>query len=336
MKSYLTILIILLSANFCQSQTVQSSCFAPDSVKALYMVDAKRLALRKIFEENLTYKDSIHIPQSHSDTVMNALIAVKNATSIPEADSLTGGYYFVHTTQPPTLDKIVVKADSSLAWMDSLSIGVIPTGDNYIDSLINTHYLSLSFFNSFSYNAGFETDSNYNISALADAFMEAPLVYLAQENPYPWPDPADIKDTIYPDHVQLTYSIGFNCFMGGCDYYRYWIFKVYYDCSVEFVDSYNTSPWTGMDITEDWMDQIQIYPNPVSNSLTVGATIADGDIASVDIINLQGQIIESKDMNFSSIISSKVNFDVSHLPEGLYVLKFNINGVSYYERFIKK
>lgn len=33
-------------------------------------------------DENSTYLDSIHIPQSHVDTILNALVAVYNATGL--------------------------------------------------------------------------------------------------------------------------------------------------------------------------------------------------------------------------------------------------------------
>ncbi|UKN02001.1 T9SS type A sorting domain-containing protein [Paracrocinitomix mangrovi] len=326
MKSYLTLLLACFAINNGQAQIVQSSCFASDSVKALYMEDAKRLALRKIFAENLTYKDSIHIPQSHADTALNALIAVKNAQNIPEADSLTGGYYFAHTTIPYILDRIIVKADSSLAWMDSLSIGSIPTGDNYIDSLISTHYLNLTNFNSYSYYAIFESDSSYNMSALADAFMQAPMVYLAQGDSYPWPDPVDIQDTIYPDYVQLTYSIGFNCFMGSCNYHRYWIFKVYYDCSVEFVESYNTSPWTGMTITENSMDNIQIYPNPVKEEFAI-QNIEES--VNLELLDLSGKIIYSESNYLGDIVN------ISTLAAGSYLVRVSKDDQSKSMKLIK-
>ena len=70
-------------------QIVPSVCTAPDSIVTKYKEDADRLTLRKIYRNNLSFKDSIDIPKVHSDTVLNALIAVYNATTLSERDTVT-------------------------------------------------------------------------------------------------------------------------------------------------------------------------------------------------------------------------------------------------------
>ena len=68
-------------------------------------------------------------------------------------------------------------------------------------------------------------------------------------------------------------------------------------------------------------DKLKVYPNPVSNTLTI-ETEANGDF---QIINFLGQTILRGQSTTSSI-------DVSALPQGSYVLKVGAEQV----RFIKQ
>lgn len=110
---FLTIVVGTLTT---YGQIVPSSCSAPDSILSKYNDDADRLALRKIYRNNLTYKDSINIPQEHSDTVLNALIAVYNATTLPARDTVVN-MFDIHSFPEIIMNGIEVAADSNLSWM---------------------------------------------------------------------------------------------------------------------------------------------------------------------------------------------------------------------------
>ena len=77
------VLLFLTGSLLAFSQAVPSSCTAPASIVSKYRKDANRLALRKIYLKNLPYQDSVLIPKTHADTVLNALVAVHNAGSLP-------------------------------------------------------------------------------------------------------------------------------------------------------------------------------------------------------------------------------------------------------------
>ena len=140
MKNTLLIIFILLGLFDLNGQTIQSSCVTQDSVLEQYREDADRLALRKIYRQNLTYRDSIVIPAIHSDTVLNALIAVYNAISLPARDTVVS-MFNLHSFNNPMTNYIEVDADSNSLWMQQLKIGNIPTGSIYIDK---TDYLQLN------------------------------------------------------------------------------------------------------------------------------------------------------------------------------------------------
>ncbi|MBK9593343.1 MAG: hypothetical protein IPO32_18210 [Crocinitomicaceae bacterium] len=82
----------------------------------------------KFIEQNSTYPDTIHIPQTHVDTILNALIAVYNATSLPARDTVVT-IYGITAQNYPTVDGIYVQVDTTAAWSDSLDNGIIPTGN---------------------------------------------------------------------------------------------------------------------------------------------------------------------------------------------------------------
>lgn len=73
---------------------------------------------------------------------------------------------------------------------------------------------------------------------------------------------------------------------------------------------------------------IKIFPNPVSNSLTIEALDA---IDNVSIFNLLGQEVTTKNANANSIIIDMVNFKA-----GVYIVKTKINGVVATSKIIKE
>ena len=96
MKKIIAIFVFFIVTHSVISQTVVSSCSASDSVKALYIEDADRLALKKIYAQNLADTNSIITSQVHADTVLKALIAVYNATLLPARNAIVS-HYNIHS-----------------------------------------------------------------------------------------------------------------------------------------------------------------------------------------------------------------------------------------------
>ena len=328
MKFLIGIFTAVLFGHLGISQTVPSSCSAPTNIVSSYYEDAQKLTMRKFLAENSTYLDSIHIPTSHSDTILNALIAVYNATGLPARDTVVS-IYGIHTLEYPTTKLFSIQADTSLAWMDSLNNGVIPTGNNYIDSLISAHYLSLTgyyeFGNIYDYHsASFESDSSYNLLALGDVFMQEPMVYSAGPNAFVL-DGGDITDTIHSDHVELTYSIGWGDCMSGCICKRYWVFRVYFDCSVEYVESYGCII-TYMNSESEILEEIELYPNPIKNQFSLTYI---SEPVQLEIFNQTGQLILFE----NSYSGEQLNLENS-LP-GIYYVRISSGQNSKSMRLVK-
>ena len=200
-------LIILSKINFSLfAQTFPSSCSASDSIRKVYLMDAERLALRKIYRQGLSFKDSITIPNSHSDTILNALITLHNATNIPQRDSVLS-IFNIHSFNDPVLNLIIVRADSNLTWMKQLKTGAIHTGEASVDSLISNYALKLDKYYNFSNNTQwhhvvFKSDSNFNLLPLTKLFEGFAGVQYSHPE-YSYGDGDNIEDSIYNDNFFL-------------------------------------------------------------------------------------------------------------------------------------
>ncbi len=84
---------------------------------------------------------------------------------------------------------------------------------------------------------------------------------------------------------------------------------------------------SNVDVEEDMLAGVSIYPNPVSTKLIV--ELGDNEVGRVDVINLLGQKVISK-----SVQSQRMVFDVSDLSEGIYVVA--LDGVPYSKIVIRK
>lgn len=271
MKKILILLPLLTLAFASSGQAVQSSCTSADSILARYQDDADRMTVRKVYRQGLTYMDSIIIPQSHADSVLNALIAVYNATTLPARDTVVS-IFDIHTFPEPILNGFNIAADSTLPWMQQLKLGNIPTGYVTIDNVIETYGLNvqsyLTFGNSFPWhNVVFTSDNNYNFMALTNELANIPGVYASEPN-VTFGDGNNISDSIYSDHVELIFSLGWGDCPSGCTARRFWKFNVYFDCTVTFVGSYGT-PLQITSIAESAFPDISVFPNPFSQCIQV-------------------------------------------------------------------
>lgn len=315
----LCLLALLGGAAPAAGQTVPSNCAAPDSVLAKYRDDAYRLAVRKIYRRHLPARDSIGIARPHADTVLRALLAVYNATALPARDSVVrqSGGYGIHSFPNPELHILYVAADSGLSWMRQLRRNQAPTGTPAIDRLLARYHLRpgryYDFSAAFGYDlAGLETDSSYNLYPLTNLFAALPGVRYAYPEGYAG-DGDNLTDSIYADHVELTYSIGRGDCPAGCTYRKYWKFNVYFDCSVQFVRSYDSSspPATGLPPAPAAAD-VAVYPIPFEKTLLVSGLTAP---FSYVITNVLGQAVAA-----GTAASGQTIGALDRLPPGGYTL----------------
>ena len=295
------------------SQIVNSSCEAPDSVRNLFREDAYRLTLNRIIRNNYTYVDSVEIPFSTKDSVLRSLIAIYNALSIPERDSVVS-ILNLHTIQNPFMDEVLIAADSNLSWMQQFRNGDSLSGNSSVDSLILKYKFHVKEYNDFYlswyHTVTFESDSFYNTFVLADKFDLISEIYISQAQGEPI-DGNNITDSIFSNFHEIVFSHGWGDCPCGCTARRYWKFRVYSDCSVEFVESWG-SPLSQSILHESIIDRVCISPNPFETYLKVSPYPLQMTYVITDI--------NGKEISTGQIENGIIK-NLDNLQEGVYVLK---------------
>lgn len=291
MKQFLFFLFLIGSFQAVQAQTVASDCTAPDSIKMKYMTGADMLALKEIFARDLSYKDSVEIPQFWTDTILRPMLAVYNATALPARDTVVN-IYMIRTPYGYAHNFSGCKADTSLFWVQNFKNGIVPCGYEPIDNMMDKYGLSLYHYDGHPMVATggimLKSDSNYNVAAMANEFLAIPgVVYSGYPGMFTT-NTRDLADTIYSDRIELTYSYHWGDCMSGCYMARYWKFIVYPDCSVEYGGSYG-DPLTPTTIASLMPEAaIGIHPNPFSSALNVNnPEKLKGQITLYDVLGRQ-------------------------------------------------
>ena len=72
---------------------------------------------------------------------------------------------------------------------------------------------------------------------------------------------------------------------------------------------------------------VAIYPNPASYTITIESP----QLAVIEILNIQGQLIKSL-----STTGNKINIDVSAFPSGVYIVEVRTEKGVEVKKFIKE
>ena len=336
-KKYFLFLFISLFTFNGFGQIVISSCSAPDSILEQYTDDADRLALRTTFADSTTYIDSVVINQSLSDSLLNALIAVYNATPLPARDTVIL-IYNIHTWPDRTLDVLEVSADSNLSWMQQLDAGNINTGNAQVDSLISNYYLHIAgyshHFGLFPYHSVvFESDSNWNIQVLASLFFPIFGVYYSE--PGGWVgDGNNITHTITSNFIELIYSYGWGDCPAGCTCRRYWKFRVYYDCSVEYAGSYGC-PLPVSVPEHEVKNSFVITPNPAGDFIKIKFNLPRKKNISISLYNLYGEKLKTLFEGECMTGRNEMKFSLKEFPAGIYFISMSPDGKEAMKKVIR-
>lgn len=319
MKIRLICLFVLLLFLFTNSQVVQSSCAAKGNVLKLYKNDADRLSIRRVNQLNTADKDSVRINKDISRDYLSALAAVYNATILPAADTV-GRLLNIHAYNPG-LNSLVVLADSNLVWMTDLRENIFPTRDYELNQTINRYHLVKVFYSGLLQPSMvvFKTDTNSNLAPLAKR-MKTYLGVKSAESEYLYGDGNDITDSITPHYTQLIYSYGWQECPTGCELRRYWKFRIYSDCSVEYLGSYGSMLEASLLLNvlenEQLFSDVKIYANPIKNKLYVEYNSKQPKDLSITVENKKGEIVYI----VKKLVSSQ-ELDLILLSSGTYYLK---------------
>lgn len=304
-------------------QVVTSFCSANDSIVKLYKSDADKLTIRKTIATRNTYKDSVKISHEIQVEYLNALLAVYNATLLPAQDTITR-LLNIHAYNPG-LNSLIVFADSNVVWMHDLRNNRYPTRDYSINKMMKAYHLTTVFYSGLLQPSMvvFRTDTNSNLAPLAKKFRTF-FGVKAAESDYLYGDGNDINDIIHEDYMELLYSYGWQACSTGCEQRRYWKFRIYSDCSVEYTGSYGSplepSLLLSVHENEELFHDIKIYPNPSKNKFYIECNDSKIQEVSLAVTNKKGDLVFSLDK-----LSRRQEVDLILLSNGIYYLKLQRN-----------
>lgn len=317
LKKLVLLAVLILVQLHLKAQTVPSSCIAPAQIKASYQDDADRLALRETIRTNSSWIDSVEINPAVSSKYMDALIAVYNATSLPERDTVVS-LLNLHANDPYlNFDALSIYADTGLTWMQAYKNHQLITGNPAVDSLTSNYSLDSSHAYFYSSNSNGSVylffSQNQNLTSLGIKFETIPGVAQAQPDSYYGSTGKDIDGSIYTNFVGLSYHYAWEDCPMGCMYDRYWDFKVYSDCSVEFVQSYGDPfPSDYVTIEEYNKTSFSIWPNPFSDEINIDQPTTE--TYSYKLIDIIGKVHQT-----GSIENGQISVK-DQLPNGPYYL----------------
>ena len=237
-------LICLVLTLFCSLSSLSSQipgfCDAPPAVTSFYTTEAKQLALREMLTDPF-WEDSINVPAELYKPILNALLAVYNATQYAERDSVVE-CFAIKAFPIPYPYSISVSTDTSVAWVKKLLNNITPTGNAQVDQLMETYGLTKASQFIFSGNAIFSIQSAQPLNCVALAKKFEPIVGVNYSEPEG--SVGDGNNIIYSklnDQITLVYSVGWGDCPSGCISRRYWKFNVL-NCEVQFAGASGEHP----------------------------------------------------------------------------------------------
>jgi hypothetical protein len=332
MKNMILALLLVAGLQFSYGQPLPASCDPLPELVTLYTWDVRNLTLRRMWEVQSPDTALVSIPIAWQDTVMGGLAAIHNAFILPERDSVFN-LYCVHDLASSGLfitKEIMVFVDTNYLWTDAWQNLITFTGNPQVDTLMTKYDLEVIEFYNFSFGnmALLATDSLWNVYALTDSLEMIPGVEYGEPNQLIGAAGRIIYNKTGNERYYTFWFQWNDCF-DGCDNAHAWKFKVYEDCSVDFL---GTEDWgvfgilplpaptdcnmlTGTTEIESTEKDYALYPNPVEGELIL--TSPDEKYTQVKMYDFTGKMIVHE--NFIKTL----RLDFSDVQSGIYLLYFS-------------
>ena len=218
------------------SLSAQNLCTAPPAVRAFYENDARQLAVR-MMQNHPVWQDSVAIPADLYERCMSMLLAVYNATQLPERDTVVE-CLAIHTFPSIWPYSVLLGLDLDETWVQNFKNDVFPTGNAVFDGLMGQYQLNKagSFQIGNTLYGTVETDVALNPTALIHLFEVIPGVNFAELDGVSGDgNNIQLQPTLIED-VEMTYTVAWGDCPAGCIFERNWKFRVNLDCQVQFVE----------------------------------------------------------------------------------------------------
>lgn len=166
-------------------------------------------------------------------------------------------YHKIKSYLPTFLNQLRIQCDTSLAWGKNLASMQFVTGNNTLDSMLDRYHFDTILSTYILGNNRYirmQSDSFYNTIVLAQHFNGVSGITLAGPIQHIG-DGDDVYDSVGVNTIDIAFSRGWgnDCPTGWCEYRKYWRYRVYDDCSVEYLG-------------HDRMGRTQVFDNIAENT----------------------------------------------------------------------
>jgi len=213
----------------------------PDSIKAVYRLDASRLVLRGI-ERSLPLRDaSIEIPPEEVQFRLEAFAWLFRTTGLAERDSVVDVFQ-IHTFPRPAVRELAFSLDATEEWVARWTTGTALTGNSVLDELVRRQGLSLvsDRVRGPYRQVVLRSTRPANMHALAARLAELPGVRWAEPNTV-LGHGSDIELERDGRDWLITFRLGWNDCPSGCIESHYWRFRITDQGAVTFLESWGSA-----------------------------------------------------------------------------------------------
>ena len=306
------------------AQPVASSCDGGSNLIASWKSDAWQVTYQHLVAQSSPSLNGVELPETVRDSILRAIFAVFNATDLPARDTVFE-QLDIRPVKEVDLHRVQVLVDTTYGWTSNWLDTVALTGNSWIDFLVNTYNLKVEnvqfvpeWVTNYDAAITLQTDKFINPEFLAGLIANSSGVVFAYGLNY-----SSDGDHVFfekkPDFVEITFRYGWQDCPTGCVFHRDWLFRVYPDCSVEFVSSYGDLLGTKLAVTELPITESRVWPVPASDFLLISAGKLNGQEINVRLSGQGGQIFcNEKRPITDGRFDGSISLDI--FPDGLYFL----------------
>lgn len=350
-KQFLFCLVFIFGVplfSFAQNIYVPS-CDDEDIVDPTNLVfDANILAMRQInvdsFEATL---QAIEIDSPTIEKYYNALVAVHNATYLPEREEVINAYQ-IHVANNQELQNFNLYIDTALIsdpnfyddpinglkGADSFALGDLgELIDSFQLTLAENHYFASSPL-SISDEVlvlPMKSLSFLNLPPLMEQLMESPLIILAEASVNNDVPTMDITGSFNSMYTELTYHFFWNCSTSGCQEEHSWTFRIFEDCSVTYIGEFG-DPLPVSSLKSVFT--LNLFPNPTADKINLSFLGPPDKDFNIYLFNSIGEMILSQTARTTSGILN-LEFSLDGFPIGIYYLSLQNDEQLLTEKILK-
>ncbi len=334
----ITLLVFILGISSMTKGQVTSSateCEFSDQFEQAFERDAKRLALRYIYESGLPDSADAYIPNEYYEMMLANLAIARNETSEDWQYDVFDSY-LIHTNGLPSLDVFRLTLDRNFDWVEEWLRQKTGSGNIQVDQLIKQyglHIILTDYSDGRLVKVEIESSQLLNIRALLHQFRAINGVMEATEISDPAANRSDIIYSVSDlGKPQLTFRYNWGNCEKACLYQHNWICELNeQNCKV----NYEVNKGDPLSVKLfDFFLRLDVFPNPTSDLVNLHMVGPPEKEIEVSLFSACGKKMKSKALNTNQG-QLDVEVSLNDLPIGIYFVSFRTGTSIHTERVLK-